>query len=270
MMIYKAPRRRLGQHFLFDDKVIRRIVDYASLSPRDIVLEVGAGLGSLTFKLAEEAGRVIAVEKDQRLYRRLKQKLSRVDNVELVYGDVFKVALPYFNKVVSNLPYSISKEFTLWLLRSKFERAVLLLQREYADKLAAPPGSEHYSWISAVSQLFAQVSLREVIPKSLFEPPPKVDSRIVILNPRFEKGILKDELENFSLKLFSYKNKRLLNALRIIHGRDRGGFLKAYFNSLEEEGFPLNIRVRQLTPDMVERLFRIWDDLRRGWRVGST
>ncbi|MEM2864650.1 MAG: 16S rRNA (adenine(1518)-N(6)/adenine(1519)-N(6))-dimethyltransferase RsmA [Candidatus Bathyarchaeia archaeon] len=258
-------RRRLGQHFLFHDGILRRIVDYASLTSDDVVLEVGAGLGSLTSRLAEKAGRVIAVEKDLRLYRRLRQTFSHINNVEVLCGDVFRIDIPCFNKVVSNLPYSISKRFILWLLKSKFEKGVLLLQKEYADKLTAIPGSKNYSWISMIAQLFAQISLGEVIPASFFKPKPKVDSRIVVLNPRF-KGVLHEELKDFSLRLFSYKNKRLVNALKLLHGRSDAEFLRACIGSIKGEGLPLNIRVYQLTPDAMEKVFKTWSHLRQRWR----
>ena len=269
-MTSSIQRRRLGQHFLFHDGILRKIVNYAYLGPGDVVLEVGAGLGSLTLRLAEKAGRVIAVEKDLRLYRRLRQLFSHMDNVEVLYGNILKINVPYFNKVVSNPPYSISKRFTLWLLKSKFERSVLLLQKEYADKLAAAPGSKNYSWISMITQLFTHISLREVIPSGFFKPEPKVDSRIVILDPRIEKGLLHEELKDFSLRLFSYRNKSLVSALKLMHGKGGAGFLKAYIKSLGGEEVPLNIRVCQLTPDTMEKLFKVWDRLRRRWGIDSS
>lgn len=257
-------RKRLGQHFLFEDWILQRIVDYAELSSDDVVLEVGPGLGTLTFKLAEKAGKVVAVEKDLNLYKKLKQYLSKteIDNVELLYGDIFKVKVPSFNKVVSNLPYYISRRFTVWMLKFEFQRGVLLLQREYADKLVAEPGSKGYSWISMIVQCFAQPSLKEVIPKNLFKPPPKVDSRIVVITPKYKGKILNEDFETFSLKLFSYKNKKLKGAFKSLNEGESIDFIETYFKSLEERNVPLEIRVRQLSPEMVEKLFKIWNEVK--------
>lgn len=256
-------RRRLGQHFLFNDKVLRRIVEYAELSSGDVVLEVGPGLGTLTLKLAEKAGRVVAVEKDLNLYRRLKRYLSKTkaDNIELLYGDIFKTKVPYFNKVVSNLPYSISRRFTAWLLKSKFQRSVLLLQREYADKLVAEPGSKSYSWISMIVQCFTRPSLEEIISKDLFKPPPKVDSRIVVITPKDKGKVLDKDFEVFSLKLFSYRNKKLRSAIRLLYDGNCKEFVEIYLKSAGKEGLSLDMRVRQLSPEMVEKLFKIWNKL---------
>ncbi len=135
------PKKRLGQNFIVNSDILRRLVSRASMTKNDIVLEVGAGLGFLTPLLSRDCKKVIAVEVDPKLVRILKEQLRGLENVDLIEGDILKVSLPPFNKVVSAPPYSISSPLLFRLLERKFDLAVLILQKEFAERLAASVGS---------------------------------------------------------------------------------------------------------------------------------
>ncbi|MEO2152582.1 MAG: 16S ribosomal RNA methyltransferase A, partial [Thermococcus sp.] len=136
-LIYKynlRPNRDLGQNFLIVPDIIERNVERAELSERDVVLEIGPGLGVLTRELAKMAGKVYAIEKDRRIIEILRKEYAW-PNVELIEGDAVKVEWPGFNKMVSNLPYQISSPVTFKLLKHDFERAVLIYQLEFAERM---------------------------------------------------------------------------------------------------------------------------------------
>ena len=179
------PRRRMGQNFVVDDEVFSKMMDYVDLDGDETVLEVGSGLGFLTERLAKTCGKVVAVEADRKLVRVLKNRLRRYRNVELIHGDIFRVCLPEFDKVVSTPPYSISSKLVLWLLeRKNLELAVLTLQDEFARRLTAPIGSRDYGRLTVTAYYHAEIEALDKIPRDSFYPPPKVDSRIVLIKPR--------------------------------------------------------------------------------------
>jgi len=191
------------------------MVSYASLREDDAVLEIGAGLGLLTERLAEKAGRVIAVEVDSRLVRMLESRLSNRRNVTILQGDILKAVVPSFDKVVSTPPYSISSPFLFWLLGRNFKEAVLAFQEEFARRLAATPGSDDYGRLTVTTYYRAEVELLDHVPKEVFWPPPKVDSTIVRLTPRKPPFSVIDEEVFFELvrALFSQKNRKMKNAV---------------------------------------------------------
>ncbi|HDJ99682.1 MAG TPA: methyltransferase domain-containing protein, partial [Firmicutes bacterium] len=141
-------RRKLGQHLLIDRKIAEREVNYASISKEDVILEVGPGKGILTLILAERAKEVVAVEVDHRFVNFLKGIIP--DNVRIIHGDILKIDLESinFNKVVANLPFSISSPFTFRLLDSSFSKAILIYQKHFAKRMVAKPGSKEYSRLS--------------------------------------------------------------------------------------------------------------------------
>jgi 16S rRNA (adenine1518-N6/adenine1519-N6)-dimethyltransferase len=173
--------KSLGQHFLLNRAIAERSVAYAGIVRDDTVLEIGPGLGMLTRILAARAKAVVAIEKDRRL-------LDVVDlpNIRYVHGDAVKVDIPPFDKVVSNLPYAISSPITFRLLERgrDFKVAVLMFQREFAERLASGPGSKDYSRLSVNAYVRARVELLDKVPRTAFYPRPKVDSSIVRMVPR--------------------------------------------------------------------------------------
>jgi len=210
-----VPRKRLGQSFLIDRDSLQRMVFYASLGKKDTVFEVGAGLGFLTELLAEKAGKVIAVEVDSRLIQILKERLRDRTNVTLVEGDVLRLNVQGFEKVVSTPPYSISSPLLFWLLERKYELAVLAFQEEFAKRLAAPVGSGDYGRLTVAMYCRAEVELLDLIPKDRFWPSPDVDSRIIRLKPKRLPFPIDNEsfFSEVVRAIFTQKNKKLRNAI---------------------------------------------------------
>ncbi|RLF99919.1 MAG: ribosomal RNA small subunit methyltransferase A [Candidatus Wolframiiraptor sp.] len=237
-------RRKLGQHFLTDRAILDKMIEYGDLTKSDIVLEVGAGRGELTEKLAERAGKVIAVELDESLAREAESRLKRYSNVRLIVGDILKLKPKGFNKVVSNPPYSISTKLLEWLIESRPELMVLTLQREFASKLVAKPGSPKYLYISFLSNFFYETRIADVLPKKLFKPPPKVDSAIVIMNRRGEEIMLDSATRRFLKYLFTRRGQTLRRVLRDFSKKTRGSL--DLIGILPEES--LSKRIYQLSP----------------------
>lgn len=209
------PRKKLGQNFLIDEGVLEKIVSYASLESDDVVLEIGAGLGFLTERLAKEAGQVIAVEIDPKLIGILVRRLRKYENVTILRGDIMEIEVPEFNKVVSIPPYSISSPLIFWLLQRDFECAVLTFQEEFARRLAATPGTKDYGRLTVTVYYHAEVELLDFIPKESFWPTPEVNSMIIRLKPREPPFHVEDEEKFFSFirAIFTQRNKKLRNAV---------------------------------------------------------
>jgi 16S rRNA (adenine1518-N6/adenine1519-N6)-dimethyltransferase len=216
--VVKGPNKSLGQHWLKDRDVLAHIADSAELTPDDTVLEIGPGLGTLTSELLRRAKRVVAVEFDSELARKLPAQFPGT-NLEVVAEDILSfdlTTLPKNYAVVANVPYYITSKIVQLLMTStnKPRIAVLLVQKEVAERLAAHPGQMSILAISA--QLFADVSLGDVVPAALFTPPPKVDSQVVILRTRPTPFLIDvDERAFFTVVKagFSAKRKKLRSSL---------------------------------------------------------
>jgi 16S rRNA (adenine1518-N6/adenine1519-N6)-dimethyltransferase len=189
---------------LVDRLILSKILSAAYIGKDEIVLEVGTGQGILTAELCKYAKEVISYEIDINLYRKVQEQqqlLSRFKNLRLVNADLFKTKDPYFFDVfVSNLPYSRSRDAIEWLSTQKFDRAILMVQEEFADKLAARPHSKNYRAISAlaIEKLFK-------VRRESFEPKPKVESSIIRIIP--VNTITREVVRNINL-LFSRRNKK--------------------------------------------------------------
>jgi len=209
------PKKRLGQHFTVNSDMLQRLVSHASITKDDIVLEVGAGLGFLTQLLSSKCKKVISVEVDPKIVSFLRKQLHSLQNVDLIEGDILKVSLPPFNKVVSTPPYSISSPLLFRLLERKFDCAVLILQKEFAERLAASVGSKDYGRLTVTIYYRADVELLDYVPRTMFYPPPDVDSMMVRLKPRGSPFQVDDEETFFELvrTLFTQRNKKVRNAL---------------------------------------------------------
>jgi len=199
------------QHFLIDKRILKRIVEYGRVNSSDTVLEIGAGCGNLTGELAEKAGKVIAVEIDAELAA----GLSGWKNVEVIVGDALKIEFPPFDKVISNLPYSISSPVTFKLLNHKFDLGILMYQYEYAKRMVALPGNKDYGRLSIAVQYHADVEIMETVPPGAFSTPPEVRSAIVEVIPRSPPYKVKDEdfFMRFITAAFSQRRKKLRNAI---------------------------------------------------------
>ena len=206
--------RGLGQHFLIDERVARRQVERASIQEGETVLEVGPGLGVLTRILGTRARRVIAIEKDRRLADALR---ALGGPIEVVHGDALKVEWPAFDVMVSNLPYRISSPVTFRLLDRPFDRAVLMFQREFAERLIARPGTKDYSRLTVNVAHRAECEILERVPRSAFHPQPRVDSAIVRLVRRAPAYHAMDETSFHAVvdATFLHRRKTIANALRL-------------------------------------------------------
>ncbi|RXA19913.1 16S ribosomal RNA methyltransferase A [Methanosarcina sp. MSH10X1] len=203
------------QHFLIDTGYLDRIVAAADLGPEDVVLEIGAGIGNLTERLARKAKKVIVIEFDPALVRVLHDRFDEVENIEIIAGDALKVDFPDFDKVVSNLPYSISSEITFKLLRHKFKLGILMYQYEFAARMVSPPNCKDYSRLTVDTYYFADASILMKVPKSVFHPAPEVDSAVIKLVPRPAPFEVRDEafFMDFIAAAFSQRRKKLRNAI---------------------------------------------------------
>ncbi len=177
------PSKKLGQNYVVDQSLIDCMVDAADIGRGDTVLEIGAGIGTLTKAIASRAGRVIAVEKEEAAAEFLEAALP--GNAEVLLGDALEMRLPPTDKVLSNLPYSISTPLTFKLLsEGTFKLAVLTYQKEVAERMVAKPGGADYSRLSVACQLRADVEIVRAFPKDSFFPVPKVESAVVKISPK--------------------------------------------------------------------------------------
>ena len=243
------PKKRLGQNFIVYSDLLWSLVSHASLTKDDVVLEVGAGLGFLTQLLSKECKKVLAVEVDPKLVRVLKKQLRSLQNVDLIEGDILKVSLPPFNKVVSAPPYSISSPLLFHLLERKFDWAVLILQKEFAERLAASVGSKDYGRLTVTIHYRADVEILDYVPRTMFYPPPDVDSIMVRLKHREPPLQVEDEETFFEIVqvLFTQRNKKVRNAL-IPFLRKRGITGKEAIELADSTIYRAK-RVRELAPE---------------------
>ncbi|DAC72486.1 MAG TPA: ribosomal RNA small subunit methyltransferase A [Thermoplasmata archaeon] len=238
-------KQRFGQHFLIDQSVAAREVDYAHITKDDVVLEIGPGKGIITQLLAQKADHVIAIEIDRRLVEQLKTTLAA--NVTLISGDALTVdfkTLPQFSKIVSNLPFEISSPITFKFLASSFSVAILIFQKDFAQRLVASPGTKEYSRLTVGVSYKAGCRILENVPRSAFSPPPKIESSIVELIP-YDTPAFVVENEQFFFKLtkqlFNHRRKKIHSTLKSLYG------------NIEQLPF-LDQRVEELTPEQIGRL----------------
>jgi 16S rRNA (adenine1518-N6/adenine1519-N6)-dimethyltransferase len=216
------PKQPLGQNFLVDESALARVVAAAGLAPEDTVLEIGAGLGNLTRHLAEQAGRVVAVELDGDLFPALQENVRDYAHVELVRGDILRLdlagrlGLPDGYKVAANIPYYITSAVVRHLLESRARpsRIVLTVQREVAERMVAQPDDMNLLAVSV--QFYSVPSLVARVPAGAFFPRPDVDSQIVRLEVRPQPAVTVPDVDRFFQVVkagFSQKRKQLRNAL---------------------------------------------------------
>lgn len=228
------PRKGLGQHFLADPNILRKIVAAAELSSGDTVLEIGPGLGTLTHWLTQAAGRVVAVELDEAMISVLRQELAHLPNLELVQGDILKldpaaliagtsppsgtpdVQSPLSYSVVANLPYYITSAAIRHLLEAELppRRLVLMVQREVAQRIVARP--DDMSLLAVSVQFYGQPRIVAKIPAGAFVPPPKVDSAVVRIDTYDTPPVDVPDAQTFFRVVragFSQKRKQLKNTL---------------------------------------------------------
>jgi len=202
------PLKRLGQNFLANKHIASRVVSVAELTNTDTVLEPGAGYGTLTRLLENQAGRVLAVEKDRRLAAHLRKEFERSPTVSVIEGDVLKIPLPSFNKIVGTPPYVLSSKLILFLKKKKFELASLVLQKEFGERLLAEAGTADYGRLSITAQRSLKIRPIMNIPAAAFRPRPKVDSILLRISPNKINTAVNEELfEELVRGLFNQRRR---------------------------------------------------------------
>jgi len=246
-------KRYLGQNYLYDPSILKRIIQVAQLDEEDLVVEIGPGLGRLTKMLAEKVKNVVAIELDDKLFAKLRVELAEYHNVELIHGDALKYSyeyLPQF-KVVSNIPYYITTPIIFRLLKAKenLKSMTLTVQKEVAERIVAKPGGKDYGVLSLMVQYHAKPKLEFIIPKGAFRPVPKVDSAVVHIEILERPSVLVRDEEIFFRVIktaFSQRRKMLSNSLKSI-GED-------VKERLTESGIDPNRRPETLSIEEFARL----------------
>jgi 16S rRNA (adenine1518-N6/adenine1519-N6)-dimethyltransferase len=254
------PNKRLGQHFLIDPNIVRKIVAVAGVTPDETVLEIGPGRGALTAELARVARRVVAVEIDPALCRFLQERQHERPNLELIHADALTYPLerlPVGTVVVANLPYYISTPLLFRLLaqRMRFPRMVLMLQEEVANRLAAKPGSDQYGVLSVMVQYAAAIEQTVRVSAQCFRPRPEVASAVVSLRSKASTNLSSEEERTFATLVkasFAHRRKMMLNSLR-----DEGYDHRAVTEAMSRLGLSAQARAESLSPGQFVELTRL-------------
>lgn len=254
------PNKALGQHWLTDRSILSAIADDAQLTKDDTVLEIGPGLGTLTSELLRRAGRVIAVEFDAELARKLPGQFPGT-NLEVINDDILQFdlsKLPSGYKVVANVPYYITSKIVekLMTASNKPSVSVLLVQKEVAERIAAAPGD--MSLLALSAQIYANAQLGIEVPREYFTPPPKVDSQVVVLEARAEPLVPDAELRAFwrvAHAGFANRRKKLRSSLSAglaISKQDAESLLRT-------AGIDQNLRAQDVSIEDWRRLVAVLD-----------
>lgn len=250
-------KKSLGQNFLKDESVVKRIIESAQISSGDVVIEIGPGKGVMTEQLAVFAKKVIAIEIDDRLIPILQEKFRDFPNVEVVHGDILNINLPKLiedadikdsgYKVVANIPYYITGPIVRLLLETKYpaKEIILMVQKEVAERIAAKPGE--MSILAVAVQYYAQAEMLFEVSKKSFDPQPKIDSAIIKIVTSFQSEVVgKEESKKFFRIVkagFSAKRKTLVNNLANSLHLEKAEVER----TLEDNGFSKNTRAQELS-----------------------
>ena len=244
-----APNKELGQHFLVDSNILGVIGRLAEVSPEDVVLEIGPGLGALTAYLAERVALVHAVELDQALEPYLSDRLAAYDNVELGFGDALALDLsgltPMPNKLVSNLPYNVATPIVVESLDGlpSVELWCVMVQREVADRFFAAPSTKAYGAVSVLVQLATRRTGFHSVSPNVFRPRPNVDSALVAFR-RLDLPAGYARVKQVVEAAFAHRRKTLPNSLELAGLSSRSEAAEA----LERIGRSADVRAEALSP----------------------
>jgi len=250
------PKSWQGQNFLIDQKVLDKIITVADLKKNDLILEVGSGFGVFPQELAKRVKKVIAVEIDKNIVRVLRDILKNYKNVEIIEGNILKIVPPKVDKIVANIPYSITGNFLRRFLeaKSKPKEMILLIQKEVAERIVAKPGE--MSLLSVAVQFYSQPEIISYVSKKSFYPQPAVDSAIIKISQigrRFNKDLSSEEIKDFFSLVrigFSNRRKQLHNNLAVglkIENKKIGQKISGQVKKiLEDSNFNPKIRAQEL------------------------
>jgi len=271
------PSKRLGQSFLIDANVVAKILAAAEIAPADRAFEVGPGAGALTAALGDRVSEVVALELDRRLVDLLNATLGAKPNVRIVQGDILKTDLRVLLdarrwKLLANLPYSIVGPAIARLLehRAMFPLMVLMVQREVAERLAAPPGTRQYGVLSILAQAHMQVESIGQVSRTCFYPQPQVDSSLVRLTAR-PTSVVEEGLESAFVSVvravFRQRRKTMLNALSV--AAELGLTREDAERRLNEAGISPGLRPGALSPAQFAALARAVAEAKPGTDRGE-
>ncbi len=258
------PKKRWGQHFLRDLRIARRIVAFADVTSEDMVLEIGPGTGVLTqFLMQAQPRRFVAVEIDPESVQFLRQHFGfDTPDRQLLQRDILSVELAHLGatdaqwKLIGNLPYYLSSEILFWMFRQsrRISQAVVMVQREVAERLVASVGSKQYGVLSIAAQSYAEVRILLHVPPSAFTPPPKVSSSVVLF--RFQQQEQSyARIQPLVRQVFQYRRKKLLNALEYYVRQHYGQSFRQRMAEWPPQLHPfLAKRPEQLSPEDYHRI----------------
>ncbi|RLG14449.1 MAG: ribosomal RNA small subunit methyltransferase A [Candidatus Nanohalarchaeota archaeon] len=247
--------KKLGQNFLLDKNIVNKELKAANVSKTDVILEIGGGKGMLTEALLKKAKKAICIEIDKELVLHLKSRFSdeiKSKKLELIEGDCLKAEIPFFDKCISNIPYSISSPLIFHLLKFK-KPLCLMMQKEFAERLFAKKGERSYSALSAVCSIYFAVKIRFIVSKNVFRPKPKVDSAFVELLPKeklFVKKQDEKEFVEFLHKIFCHKKQNMRKNIHLT-----GICSKERLEKIQEE-FDLSRKVYQFTAEEIYEIYK--------------
>jgi 16S rRNA (adenine1518-N6/adenine1519-N6)-dimethyltransferase len=250
------PSKKMGQNFLLCNQTKKRIVEVSRIKENDYVLEIGPGLGAITSELIKKTKNLFLVELDKRLYAFLKEKYHDVENLKIINDDILSIDLnDLFKeidsddiKIVANLPYSISSKIILILLNiNKVKQITIMVQKEMADRLAAPVGTKEYNGFTALLSLVSNVKQEFLVDKSLFYPEPNIQSVVITIsvNEHFDNF---NEIGKFFRLCFSSKRKSLVNNLNSNYKKEK------ILEILDELNIDRMIRAERLSPQQLLNL----------------
>jgi len=271
-MAKKTRRQILGQHFLHDKNIVKKIVEANQPEKSDLFIEVGPGTGALTFPLAEKAGFVLAVEKDPSLIPALEAKAA--SNVEIIAGDILKLDLaPSIErkrsglssvKMAGNLPYHISTQilFVLLELKNSLTQAVFLFQKEVAQRLVAQAGTKKYSPLSILLQNYFETELLFYIKPGAFSPPPAVDSACVKFTRRHQPAFFPEEQDQDFTEFLKASFARRRQTLK--KNLEKAGYSPEKISQvLEKLQLKSQTRAEELAPQTLYQVFRALKEVQK-------
>ena len=206
-------RNHLGQHFLIDFRIISKIIDSCNVGNNDVVLELGTGFGYLTKEISTLTKAVYSYEIDSELYSKAKKYLANNANVKIYNEDFFAREHFAFDFFLTNMPYSRSKDIVKWLTFHEFREAVVMVQKEFSDKIMSSPGDKNYSLISVLSQYCFDIEPLFDVEKSSFLPPPKIQSKVLRLRKRKIK--ITQDIIKWLEYIFNNRNKNISSLFSI-------------------------------------------------------
>ncbi|MFX1568758.1 MAG: 16S rRNA (adenine(1518)-N(6)/adenine(1519)-N(6))-dimethyltransferase RsmA [Promethearchaeota archaeon] len=216
------PNKKFGQNFLIDTNVLKKIINVSEITQNDVILEIGSGLGALTANIAKLAKKVYGIEIDHRLSSFLKEKLSTYSNIEIIHGDVLDIEIPIHNKVISNIPYTITGPLIEKIFyNTSSPIGILIIEKSIANRIFLSGSYKDYSRISVGINAFMKPVLKSDIANKSFYPIPKIALSLIkivpreIINPFLSKNDSINFFLTFIASIMPFKNKNIVNAVEL-------------------------------------------------------